>query len=118
MRAKRNRGWVILFAALLIPAQASRAADVGKGKALFGQRCAFCHGEDGKGDGPAGAALQPPPTNFRAANFWKTATSQSIKSTITNGKPNTAMVPFKGSFNEEQLDDLEAFLETLRPATQ
>jgi mono/diheme cytochrome c family protein len=34
------------------------------GKDLYTLRCASCHGEDGKGDGPAAAALKNPPANL------------------------------------------------------
>ena len=34
------------------------------GKNLFVTMCASCHGEDGKGNGPGAAALNPPPKKF------------------------------------------------------
>ncbi|MBI3303275.1 MAG: c-type cytochrome [Deltaproteobacteria bacterium] len=34
------------------------------GKDLFVMRCASCHGESGKGDGPAGVALKTPPADL------------------------------------------------------
>jgi mono/diheme cytochrome c family protein len=32
--------------------------------ALYNQRCAACHGTNGKGDGPTAKFLHPPPTDF------------------------------------------------------
>jgi mono/diheme cytochrome c family protein len=34
------------------------------GKEIFLTRCASCHGEDGKGDGPAASALKIPPSDL------------------------------------------------------
>jgi mono/diheme cytochrome c family protein len=34
------------------------------GKKVFMTNCAMCHGNEGKGDGAAGAALNPKPRNF------------------------------------------------------
>jgi mono/diheme cytochrome c family protein len=38
---------------------------VERGAAAFAQRCAVCHGAGGAGDGPAAAALDPPPADLR-----------------------------------------------------
>ena len=34
------------------------------GASLFSQQCAVCHGEQGRGDGPAAKGLNPKPANF------------------------------------------------------
>jgi len=39
-------------------------AHVAWGKDLFVRYCASCHGEEGKGDGPAAAALKHPPADL------------------------------------------------------
>jgi mono/diheme cytochrome c family protein len=35
-----------------------------RGAAVFEQNCASCHGESGRGEGPAGEQLVPPPANL------------------------------------------------------
>lgn len=35
-----------------------------RGQELFARHCTVCHGQDGKGDGPAAAAMDPRPANF------------------------------------------------------
>jgi mono/diheme cytochrome c family protein len=36
----------------------------GSGKEMYDSYCAACHGKDGKGDGPAAAALKVPPADL------------------------------------------------------
>ena len=43
---------------------------IAKGKTLYETMCSTCHGTDGKGDGPAGLTLKPPPRSFHDLNGW------------------------------------------------
>lgn len=40
------------------------------GEELYSANCASCHGDNGKGDGPAGAAMNPAPRNFHESDGW------------------------------------------------
>ena len=91
------------------------AADVEHGKSVYASRCAFCHGANGNGDGPAGAALKPPPTNFTDPGYWTAAKPEAIKAAIENGKPATAMMPFKSALGPADIDDVSAYLRTFAP---
>lgn len=65
------------------------------GKNIFVTMCASCHGEDGKGDGPGAAALNPPPRNFASEEGWKNGkTLSGIYTTLQEGIPGTGMISY------------------------
>ena len=51
----------------------STAAHAEDGALLFKTYCSTCHGESGKGDGVAAAALNPKPRDFTGPDLWKRA---------------------------------------------
>ena len=67
-----------------------------RGKAIFAQTCATCHGPDGKGDGPAGLGLNPRPRNFAQNVGWKNGTRiENIYKTLDEGIKGSAMVSYR-----------------------
>jgi mono/diheme cytochrome c family protein len=63
-----------------------------EGKKLFDADCAACHGQKGKGDGPAAVALTPKPRNFTSAKGWTNGyTLVDIFRTLSVGVKGTAM---------------------------
>lgn len=63
-----------------------------KGKQSFATICASCHGNEGKGDGVAGVALNPKPRNFTEENGWKNGRKfVDMYSTLQNGILATGM---------------------------
>jgi mono/diheme cytochrome c family protein len=66
-----------------------------RGEALFKQNCTSCHGDAGRGDGPAVATLNPKPRNFTQAGNWTRGYRVTdIFTTITTGVKGTGMAPF------------------------
>lgn len=65
------------------------------GAKVFSQNCAMCHGNEGKGDGAAGAALNPKPRNFVEGKWTKGGDSISLFNTLTNGIPGSSMAGYK-----------------------
>ncbi|MBW2398822.1 MAG: cytochrome c [Deltaproteobacteria bacterium] len=64
--------WTIAIAlAALVSgmAPAAFAGDAAAGKTVYTTNCVACHGETGKGDGPVGIAIQPPPRDFSVGEF-------------------------------------------------
>ena len=111
----------IVFAAfivLLIPLSAF--ADAALGKAIFAQRCASCHGNEGKGDGPVAAGLPPnmKPRNLNDKTSYKYATDDAkIKDVIVKGGVpfglNPLMAPQSG-LSDADLANLVEFVKSLQ----
>lgn len=75
-----------------------------KGDNLYANICQSCHGEDGRGNGPGAAGLNPPPKDFSSGEGWKNgATISGIFTTLTEGIPGTAMIPYDYLTPEERI---------------
>lgn len=90
------------------------AAAAVSGEAVYNEKgCVTCHGPQGKGDGPAGAALKPKPRNFSDAK-WKNGTDlASVIKTIENGIPGTGMAPYKGALTDEEIKAVAEYVRKL-----
>lgn len=76
---------------------------VDKGKGLYTTVCASCHGENGFGDGAAGAVLNPKPRNFHEADGWKNGRKVfQMYKTLEEGIPGTAMPGYNYMTAEER----------------
>ncbi|MDH4074074.1 MAG: cbb3-type cytochrome c oxidase subunit II, partial [Gammaproteobacteria bacterium] len=75
------------------------------GRANWITNCTGCHGEQGRGDGPAAAWLTPAPTNLAARAF----TNEHLANVLWNGVHNTAM-PARRELSPGDLADLVALV--------
>ncbi len=73
-----------------------------RGKQIYLEKCANCHGEKGKGDGPSADYFMPQPRNLtkghikiRSTPFGKIPTDADLFDTITNGMQGTTMPGWK-----------------------
>ena len=69
-----------------IIAQSSKESDYNKGKALYKNKCQFCHGILGDGKGPASEPLMRHPVDFTDLEFWQEDVEKKIDETIKKGK--------------------------------
>ena len=66
-----------------------------RGKAVYAQSCATCHGPEGKGDGPGGTGLTPKPRNFTEKAAWKNGSRvEDIYKTLEEGIKGSSMVSY------------------------
>lgn len=79
-----------------------RHPDLHTAAILFQTQCAACHGTRGQGDGPAGANLDPAPSNFHDRQRMEQRSIYGLYSTITLGVQGTAMVGFHTLSEDER----------------
>lgn len=65
------------------------------GQKIYKMNCAVCHGDSGKGDGAAGAALVPPPRNLVEGKWKIGGSSIELFTTLQNGIAGGSMASFK-----------------------
>lgn len=96
---------------LVNPFIGNEAAAAKEGRKIYFKLCFVCHGDYGKGDGAAGAALNPKPRNFTLEKtqsqtdgtfFWK----------ITEGRP--PMASYRDILTVNQRWQLVNFLRTFK----
>ena len=73
----------------------------------FSTYCSSCHGADGHGDGPAGAALNPHPRNFHDQAWQAKVDDDHIFKVIKNGGASQGlspvMAPWGGVLTEDEI---------------
>ena len=89
------------------------AETVTAGGALFKKHCTMCHGEAGKGDGPATQFIKPAPADISTAEAKERMSDGEIFYKITNGK--RPMPPMTRKMNETERWQVVLFVRTLQP---
>jgi DMSO reductase family type II enzyme heme b subunit len=85
---------------------------------LYAQQCALCHGDKGRGDGPASALLMPPPRDFGEGRFQLVSTDNGfptdddLSRLLERGMPGSSM-PSYGWLPREDIDQLVAYVRKL-----
>lgn len=114
---------VLAAAVVALPAFAGPfelKGDAAKGETQFKTLCVSCHGEKGDGNGPAGAALTPKPTNFTdPANASRLTDEWVYKMVKDGGQANgksPMMVAWSAALNDQQIRDVAAYVLKFKPA--
>lgn len=122
MKVRARPGLVVGVATALLalslwvePVQAGPAE--AKGRVLFLDRCALCHGEDGDGHGPVGATLPLKPRNFRREPLQWGNSLRSVVDTVTHGRQGV-MPSFQDVLTPAEVADVAAYVWSIIPTEQ
>jgi Cytochrome c, mono- and diheme variants len=89
----------------------SSIESVNKGRELYKNNCAACHGENGMGDGISASMLNPKPRNLHSLSDWKNGSKVTkIYKTLQEGISGSAMA----SYNYMPPEDRFALIHYIR----
>ena len=86
---------------------------VGRGKTLFRTHCSPCHGQAGRGDGPAAANLNPKPADLTSSHVDDHADGDMFW-WLHHGIAGSAMPAFKDTLSDVERWELIRFIRSLR----
>jgi mono/diheme cytochrome c family protein len=87
-------------------------SSIERGEEIYMGSCVDCHGEEGRGDGPAAARQDLKPADFNA-DYVKDLTDGELFHIVTNGVEGSAMTPWN-FFDEEARWHLVNYIRSLQ----
>jgi mono/diheme cytochrome c family protein len=112
---QENKPWVIPEEAKSRknPLQPSEAA-LRSARSLYGENCAQCHGDAGKGDGSEALRYDPKPADFTDASHMNSVTDGALFYQISQGRK--PMPAFKRRMTEDQRWQLVLLIRSFAPS--
>ena len=108
-------GWLMGFADE-DGASKAKKVNLAGGKKVYQTYCIACHGEKGKGDGPAAMALTPKPRNFTDTALISKEPKMKMYSVISEGGKKYGYSPMMAGWSKsikpEQINDVLAYVLT------
>ena len=92
-------------------------ASVVRGAAIYGERCALCHGAEGRGNGAAARSLPVPPADLTAAHLLS-HTPGDLFWWVSEGRSGGAMPGFASLLSESERWDVINFIRGRASAAQ
>ena len=115
MAKKTWVNWERLSLVLALVVAAGPSAVAAQGAAsVYAQKCAGCHGASGKGDGPAGQVMVPPPKPF--STTLKGKSDSWIETVIAKGGPAVGLspaMPAHPGLSGSQVENLAQYIKGL-----
>jgi mono/diheme cytochrome c family protein len=107
----------LIVHSLVVSASPSTPRDVAAGREAYVLYCAACHGEEGRGDGPAAAGLASRPTNFTDGRLMNRVPDDFLANVIVSGAAAEGLAPTMPAFgrllSDTQVRQLVAFIRSL-----
>ena len=94
------------------PASPGGSMDLERGRTIYEQHCADCHGPEGRGDGRQATSLSPRPGNLISAQTSAKSDQEMLK-IIAKGKPRTAMNGWEDRLSHADRIDVLAYIRSL-----
>ncbi len=92
----------------------SEPPSLSRGRQVYQENCASCHGASGRGDGPVAAALSPRPADLADAAALLASSPLDFYRRITVGSAGTSMAPFEHVLSSEDRWAVALYASTLR----
>src|SRR5690606_11065496 len=93
-----------------------RTPSLARGAEIYQRECAMCHGTSGAGDGPAGVALDPPPSDLADFGALLDVTPLAFYQRVTIGVAGTAMPAYESTLDPADRWAVALYASTLRQA--
>lgn len=107
---------VVLASSLLLAPALLRADDGAVAKDNFNELCVKCHGENGKGDGPAASTLETKPGDLTDCARMARLSDDVMFKVIRDGGPaaglNRAMSRFGDGMEDDEIKQMVLFVRT------
>ncbi len=92
------------------PAAAAEDAALAKARENYQSYCVKCHGENGKGDGPGAAMLNPKPRDYTDCKVMQAKKDEELFKVIKDGGDSIGlsadMQPFGGNLSDDEIHGL------------
>src|SRR5260370_14538418 len=102
-----------LYADMTWPPSSNVPANATPAQRIYIEKCAFCHGPDGRGNGPEAPSMIPRPRDFTEGLFkYKTTpegappSDADLIAVVTNGLNASGMPYFRGILSEQETRDV------------
>jgi mono/diheme cytochrome c family protein len=109
--------YLILLAGIFLFAHGALAQDKEEGKKFYVTYCSGCHGDSGKGDGPAAASLPVKPANHTDGNVMNKMSDKQLFEIISKGGQaagKSSFMPGWGTtLRDKQIQDIIAYLRSI-----